>query len=67
MKPKIHLPPVPPPGVAGTTHVLVLDLDDYGPERRSYATVRFTVVAGAGAGVAPAPAPAMTAPRRAGA
>lgn len=65
MKPTIHLPPAPPPDVAGTTHVLVLDLDDYGPERRSYATVRFTVVAAAPAGVTPAPAP--PAPRRAGA
>lgn len=62
MKPKIHFPPAPPPGVAGSTHVLVLDLGDCGPGRRSYATARFTVVAAAPAGVAPAP----PAPRRSG-
>ncbi|WGG48847.1 hypothetical protein [Rugamonas sp. DEMB1] len=63
MKPTIHLPPAPPPGVAGTTHVLVLELSDCGPERRSYATARFSVVAAAPAGVTAAP----PAPRRSGA
>ncbi|PHV04990.1 hypothetical protein CSQ96_22570 [Janthinobacterium sp. BJB412] len=66
MKPKIHFtpaPPAPPPGVAGSTHVLVLDLGDCGPGQRSYATARFTVVAAAPAGVTAAP----PAPRRRGA